>query len=257
LELVLAKDDFGAELMGTAVVVDGKIVNLGPGGVDIALEYKNVCNIVVVVSNAVNDWVDADIAAIVWEFLVPTVDARVVGKASMNVDICVETLMLLLTSLVVENTLTVPVVELDDKSMVPRADVEVLSSHVMDTSTEVEVACRGRRVDTEYSWFEFVVKLLLEVVKAPVKRSVRNTDEVANGDEAEKNLKLEGFLAVGVVSWVMVVLCIGWRESVSKVFDPLSGVVVPVENEKVPLSDVADEGLRLSGPTVAPSVVMT
>jgi hypothetical protein len=199
---VLAKDDVGVGLIGTAVVVDGKVVNLGPVGVDIALEYSNVCNIVVVVvvSKAAKDWVDADIAAVVWEFLVPTVDTGVVGKASVNVDIRVETLMLLLTSLVVENTLTVSVVELDDKSMVPRANVEVLSFHVMDTSTDVEVACRGRRVDTEYSSFEFVAKLLLEVVKAPVKRSVRNTDEVANADEAEKKLELEGFLTVDVVS---------------------------------------------------------
>ena len=60
-----------------------------------------------------------------------------IGKASPNVDICVETLVPLLTSLVVEKTLTVFVAELVETSMVPQVDVEV--------------ACPGRRLDSEYS----------------------------------------------------------------------------------------------------------
>ena len=44
-----------------------------------------------------------------------------------------------------------------------------------------------------------MAKLPLEAVKAPVKRSVRNTDEVVNGDGSEKKLELDGFIISGVV----------------------------------------------------------
>lgn len=123
-----------------------------------------------------------------------------VGKVPLDVDIPVETLLLLFIFLVVNNTVTVSVAKLDDKGIVNMADAEVLSSHIVGTSTGVEVACRGKRLDTEYSWFELVAKLALEAVNPPVIWSVRSTDEVANSVEAEKKLELEGFLTLGVVS---------------------------------------------------------
>lgn len=136
--MVPSKDEFGVELMGAAAVVEESVVNIGPVGVDTTLEYTNVCTmVVVVVSKVAKGCVDVDVDGAAWEFLVSTVEPRVIGKASPNVDICVETLVPLLTSLVVEKTLTVFVAELVETSMVPQVDVEV--------------ACPGRRLDSEYS----------------------------------------------------------------------------------------------------------